>query len=331
MKKVKAEIQEKVNNLLVKDVISIKETVELKKINVLVSGIAGFIGSNLALELQRLGCIVTGVDDFSTGHYDNLKGITGVVIKCDISEKTPDFLGKFDYIFHQAAITDPRHKNQAEIVDKNTSMMSRMINLAKKDGAKLIYASSASVYGNGPSPMEEDQELDPLCEYAKSKIKCEKLALRNTSLKSVGLRYFNVFGPRESYKGRPASMVYHLINKIKNGERVELFKKGEQIRDHVYVKDVVKANILAMGEDVKTGVYNVGSGIGTSFNELVVGVGLFVHNFSDKVTEIEYIDNPYNGYQTNTIADLKSSLKNLRYESDYLFFRGLKDYMEFLK
>jgi len=294
-----------------------------KKINVLLSGIAGFIGSNLALELTNLGYSIVGIDDFSTGNINNLKGVEGKMIKCDITGKLPDFGVKFDFIFHQAAITDPRHENKSEIISKNVSGMKNMVELAKKHNAKLIYASSASVYGNGPSPMKEDQELNPLCEYAESKIKCEKLALRNTSLKSVGLRYFNVFGSNECYKGRPASMIFHIINLCAVGKTIKLFKYGEQVRDQVYVKDVVNANILAMKENVPTGIYNVGGGIGTSFD----AIAHKIRDYFDNKSRIEYVDNPYDAYQTNTIADLKHSMDKLGYEPHYNFVDGLDDYM----
>jgi ADP-L-glycero-D-manno-heptose 6-epimerase len=141
----------------------------------------------------------------------------------------------------------------------------------------------------------------------------------------VGLRYFNVYGPREAHKGVPASMIYHLAQQIKAGRRPRIFKHGEQKRDFVYVKDAVEGTIHAL-EAKTSGIYNVGTGQARSFNELVEVLNKSLGtNF-----EPEYFDNPHAHYQNFTQADLSSARQGLRYEPRYSLEAGVRDYMQWL-
>jgi ADP-L-glycero-D-manno-heptose 6-epimerase len=293
----------------------------------LVTGGAGFIGSNLALELEKNGNEVTIIDNFSSGHKENIKDFKGKVIDVDVSIPFEEKLEgcRFDVIFHQAAITDPRYDNDEETLRQNVQGFDRAIKLAKKQKSKLIYASTASLYGNGPSPQREDQPKELLSAYAQSKLIMDEMASHNFSdMHIVGLRYFNVFGPNEALKGRPASMIYHLAKQIKSGKNPRLFKNGEHKRDHIYVKDCVEANLKAMG--APSGVYNVGTGIGTSFNELVK----VLSEVLGKDLEIEYFDMPYDPktYQMNTQADTKIAEKYLKFKAGYTLKKGIEEYME---
>lgn len=189
----------------------------------LVTGGAGFIGSNLALELENQGHEVIVVDNMLSGHKDNLKDFKGKVIELDVAEKDID--DEFDAIFHEAAITDPRHSDEDETYNKNLEGFKKIIKLAEKNNAKLIYASTAGLYGNGQVPMKEDQEKEILSAYGRSKVEMDNIAVTLfEKLHIVGLRYFNVFGPREANKGRPASMVYHLEKQIKAGGETKTFQ-----------------------------------------------------------------------------------------------------------
>jgi ADP-L-glycero-D-manno-heptose 6-epimerase len=295
---------------------------------ILVTGGAGFIGSNLALELEKQRHEVTIMDNFFTGVGNNLKEFKGKLIKQDVSEDF-EFNDEIEAIFHIAAITDPRYDNDEELYKKNTEGFKNMIKMALKKNAKLVYASSASLYGNGPVPMKEDQEKDLQSAYAKSKLWMDEEAEKYfEKMHIVGLRFFNVFGPRESHKGRPASMIYHLYNQMKSGKIPRLFKWGEQIRDHIYVKDVVYATILAL-DAKKSGVCNVGTGIGTDFNEIVK----VLNNVLGTKLEPEYFDNPYDlkTYQANTLADTTKAEKNLGFKAKFSFSEGVKDYVKWLQ
>ncbi|MEA2081204.1 MAG: NAD-dependent epimerase/dehydratase family protein [Elusimicrobiota bacterium] len=293
---------------------------------ILVTGAAGFIGSNLTLELQRRfpDAEITAVDNFFAGRSENLKGFKGEFSNRDIS-KGPVLQGGYDIIFHEAAITDPRYGDDKEMVRSNVDGFKNIINLARRTGAKLIYASSASMYGNGPAPQKESQKKEILSAYAESKLAMDDMAKDlYRDMHVVGLRYFNVFGPGESHKGRPASMVYHLVRQMKKGGRPRIFKMGEQKRDHIYVKDVVEATILA-ADARKSGVYNVGTGTAVDFNELVADI----NSLLGTSLEAEYIDNPYVGtYQNHTQADTKAAEKYLGFKSRYGLKEGIRDYIE---
>ncbi|MDD5253739.1 MAG: NAD-dependent epimerase/dehydratase family protein [Candidatus Nanoarchaeia archaeon] len=291
----------------------------------LVTGGAGFIGSNLVLELEKKGHeVIVAVDNLFSGAIENLKDFKGKFIEWDVSEKK-DFQGGIDVIFHQAAITDPRYDGKEDIFKKNVDGFKNMIELALEKNAKLIYASSASVYGNGPCPMNEDQEKFPQSDYARSKLEMDNIAKNYfNKINIVGLRYFNVFGPGESHKGRPASMVYHLRKQILKGERPTLFFPGDQARDNIYVKDVVRANLLAIG--AKSGVYNVGTGIKISFNEIVKVLNEVLNTNAKQI----YVKNPYEGYQEQSQADTFKAERFLRFKAEWKFKDAVKDYNEWL-
>ncbi|MBW2974418.1 NAD-dependent epimerase/dehydratase family protein [Candidatus Woesearchaeota archaeon] len=294
---------------------------------VLVTGGAGFIGSNLALELEKQGNEVIIADNLLTGTKDNLKGFNGRFMQIDVS-KPFEIDEKLDIIFHQAAITDPRFKDNSEMLRANIEGFKNIIELAKKNDARLIYASTANLYGNGPIPMKEDQEKEIITAYGKSKLEMDRIAATLfDSMHIVGLRYFNVFGPGESFKGRAASMIYHLSRQIKADKHPRLFEHGEQKRDHIYVKDVVEATIKAA--KARSGIYNVGTGTATTFNQLV-GI---LNDVLNKDLKIEYFQSPYDmkTYQSNTEADTTLSEKELRWKAKYSLKEGIKDYMLWLK
>jgi len=293
----------------------------------LVTGGAGFIGSNLALELEKQGFEVTVMDDLFSGTKDNLNDFKGKIINQDVSQAF-EFKENLDVIFHIAAITDPRHPDDEETYNKNVQGFKNVLNLAQEKNAKLIYASTAGLYGNGPIPMKENQEKDLQTAYAKSKLWMDEEAAKYyDKMHIVGLRYFNVFGPREAHKGRPASMIYHLYKQMKAGKRPRLFKWGEQKRDHIYVKDVVQATISAVNAET-SGVYNIGTGIGTDFNEVVNALNEALEtNFKS-----EYFDNPYKTetYQANTQADTTRAEEYLGFKAKYNFRDAVKDYVIWL-
>jgi ADP-L-glycero-D-manno-heptose 6-epimerase len=293
----------------------------MQKLTCLVTGGAGFIGSNLAFNLEKLGHHVIAVDNLLTGSKENLENFSGEFRQIDISRPF-ELNEKLDVIFHQAALTNPRFDDDSEMMRANIDGFKLIIELAKKNNSRLVYASTANLYGNGPVPMIESQTPELISAYGRSKLEMDNLAMElKDKMHIVGLRYFNVFGPREEFKGNAASMIFHLMNQIKSGKRPRLFKKGEQKRDHIYVKDVVEATLKA--KDAKSGVYNVGSGSGTSFNDLV--------NTLNKVLganlEPDYFEMPYDPktYQMNTQADISLSMKELNWRPQYSLESGIKE------
>ncbi len=293
---------------------------------VLVTGGAGFIGSNLALHLETLGIEVVVADYQLSTAETSLKGFRGQKIALDVATGV-DISGPFDVVFHQAAITDPRHSNDAETYDKNTVGFRHITRFCQQKKARLVYASTAGLYGNGPIPMHEDQPKECITVYGRSKLAMDEQAQKLFSeMPIVGLRYFNVFGPRESHKGRPASMIYHLSRQIKKGGPARLFSYGEQVRDFIYVRDVVEANLRAIA--APSGVYNVGTGVGTTFNELV----MVLNRVLGTNAGIEYFPMPYDPktYQSNTVADTERAKQKLGFTATWELEPSVAEYMKWL-
>jgi len=308
---------------------------------ILITGGAGFIGSNIAFYLQHNypDAQIVVFDRFQSeerfpsgnytglGHFKNLVGFKGETIAGNIINSDDLKLLtsiKWDYIFHQAAISDTTVTDQALVIKTNANSLNFFINLALKNNAHLVYASSAGTYGNSPSPNKVGFRELPENVYGFSKLMMDNMLLKNLKthpeLKITGLRYFNVYGNREFYKGKTASMILQLGLQILNGNKPRLFKHGEQSRDFVFVDDVVQANIKAI--DKPSGIYNVGSGISRTFNDIV---SILSRNLS-KPVDIEYFDNPYTFYQNNTCADIASTLALLGYQPTFTLEQGIAGY-----
>jgi ADP-L-glycero-D-manno-heptose 6-epimerase len=315
--------------------------------NILITGGAGFIGSNIAFHLQSnypnakiaiFDCFrneesLPNGNLLSYGHYKNLIGFNGDVICGNINNKDDlEILNnyKFDYIFHQAAISDTRAYNQELVMRTNVNSFHDLLNIAQKHKAAMIYASSAATYGSLPSPQKVGNE-SPENPYGYSKLLMDQMASRyayeNPNMVIVGLRFFNVYGPGEFYKAKTSSMVIQLGHQILGNQSPRLFENSNKIlRDFVYIEDVVQANIKACNPK-NNGTYNVGTGIPRSFkdiaNILQKGIG---SNFS-----IEYFPNPYNGYQLNTQADISLTKENLYYEPNFSLDQGIQNYLPEIK
>ena len=298
----------------------------------LVTGGAGFIGSNIAKTLEAQGHEVTVLDDFSkNGHFKNLIGFKGDVITADLFEYMPTDM-YFDAIFHEAAITDTTVMDQKAMMEQNVEAFKNLLNFAaENDSKKVIYASSAATYGNGPVPNVETQPTHPENVYGFSKVIMDNVARQfaedNNDMTIIGLRYFNVYGPGEYFKGKMASMVYQLYNQMKAGKRPRVFKYGEQQRDFVYVKDIVKINLCALNNGKETGVYNAATGIPRDYNAIIACLN---KELGTKL-EPEYIDNPYPFFQLKTQADMTLAKEKLGYEPDYSLEAGIADYVSILE
>jgi len=304
------------------------------RLNLIVTGGAGFIGSNLTLALQEKfpEAYLTVIDDFRSGNFKNLAGYRGDFIAQNLAtldwrEQFGD--EKFDAILHLASITDTTLHDQFVQVHDNVESFRRLLNFARPTKTRIIYASSAATYGPATEASMESNGAAPANVYAFSKVIMDNIA-RRTAAKSpdwiiIGLRYFNVYGPREAHKGVPASMVYHLAQQMKAGHRPRIFKHGEQKRDFVYVKDAVEGSIRAL--DAQTsGIYNLGTGQARSFNELVDVLNKCLGtNFKP-----DYIDNPHAHYQNFTQADLTNVRSALGYEPRFPLEDGVRDYMQWL-
>ena len=223
-----------------------------KNLNFLVTGGAGFIASNLVLALQEKhpDARLTVIDDFRSGDFKNLRGYRGDFVAADLAalDWGAQFgAEKFDGIFHLASITDTTVHDQFPQVHDNVESFRRLLRFAQPNRTRIVYASSAATYGAASGVNLEKHEAAPANVYAFSKVIMDNLARRaaadDPEWKIVGLRYFNVYGPREAHKGVPASMILHLSKQMKAGKRPRIFKQGEQKRDY-YGKRKCISNVL---------------------------------------------------------------------------------------
>jgi UDP-glucose 4-epimerase len=258
----------------------------MKSKKVVVTGGAGFIGSNLARVLAGENQVVI-VDDFSTGCIENIQDIIdsqsvtlieGNITDLNLLQRS---FKDVDYVFHEAAIPSvPR--SVKDPISSNYANINGTLNVfvAARDTCvkKVVYASSSSVYGDAPTlPKKEDMNPCPLSPYAVSKLTGEYYSQVFTevyNLPTVSLRYFNVYGPRQDPSSEYAAVVPRFINRVLNDEPPIIYGDGEQTRDFTFINDVVNANILAAESEI-TGVFNIAGGKRISINELaklVVGI-----------------------------------------------------------
>ncbi len=304
--------------------------------NILVTGGAGFIGSNLTLELQSRfpDARIVVVDDFRSGDFRNLRGFRGDFVTADVSRL--DWSAQFrdlvfDAIFHEASITDTTVHDQALQSHDNIEGFRRLLRFAEPHQTPVVYASSAATYGICSGIQTEDQPPAPANVYAFSKVQLDNLAReqarRFPTWRIVGLRYFNVYGPLETHKGAAASMIYQLYRQMKAGKRPRVFRAGEQKRDFVYVKDVVALTIHALTASKRSDIFNCGSGHAFSFNEVIEALNRALGTH----LEPDYIENPYSFYQPHTEADMQRAQSELGFTPRFTPASGIADYVRLLE
>jgi ADP-L-glycero-D-manno-heptose 6-epimerase len=320
-------------------------TIDFNKKTILITGGAGFIGSNLAFYFQNnypqanvvvLDCFrnnqtLSNGNLRSFGHYKNLLGFTGVVMSADINDKKIlrklELEYKFDYIFHQAAISDTTASEQDLMIQTNVNAYEDLLQLAIKHGANMIYASSAATYGDAKSPQTVGCE-NPGNVYGFSKLMMDNITYKylqaGVDISIVGLRYFNVYGPREFYKNKTASTVVQFGHQLLAGNAPRLFENSDKIlRDFIYIEDVIQANIKACTPK-KSGVYNVGTGKARSFQ----AIADILQKELGTSFKTQYIDNPFVGqYQFFTQANIESTKQMLEYEPQFELEEGIKEYL----
>lgn len=302
---------------------------ENKKI--IVTGGAGFIGSNLAKTLTEMEEVII-IDNLLTGKLeniqdliekDNVKFVRGSILDLNLLKNT--FKGA-DYIFHQAAIPsvlrsvkDPSLTNGANV----SGTLNVLIAARDCSVKKVVYASSSSVYGDTPTlPKKESMKPNPKSPYAVSKLAGEyycKVFYEIYGLKTISLRYFNVYGPKQDPTSEYSAVIPKFITRILNGKTPVVYGDGEQSRDFTFVKDVVNANILAAKSNA-TGVFNIAGGRKISINELANRimeiVGLELNPIYDK---------PRSGDIKHSLADISLSKRKIKYMPDYDLDNGLKE------
>jgi len=310
---------------------------------IIVTGGAGFIGSNIVKALNDRGeQDVIVVDDLTDGtKFVNL-------VDCEIADyldyrdfiervRRGDDFGRIDAVFHEGACSSTTEWDGRYMMDNNYEYSKSLLHFCEKEGAAFLYASSASVYGGGTVFREAREHEAPLNVYGFSKFQFDQYVRRllpRLDIQVAGFRYFNVYGPREQHKGAMASVAFHFNNQIREQGRVRLFQgtdgypDGEQRRDFIYVGDAVDVNLWFLDHPDKSGIFNVGTGRSQTFNDVARAV-IAWHGRG----EIEYIPFPEHlkgRYQSFTEADI-SNLRHVGYERPFLTVEeGVRRYMEWL-
>ncbi len=308
------------------------------KDRILITGGAGFIGSNIAAALlKRPYTDVVIADDFSSGDWRNLIHVNCEVraVCCDDTQLLQDIAqGHFTAVYHEAAITDTTMMNQKLMMNVNTDAFAAILEAAHQSGTRVIYASSAGTYGNSPAPNRIGFGEEPENIYGFSKLAMDRVAYRwydKHSAPIIGLRYFNVYGPGEHHKNekegtKTASMILQWYQAIQAGNPIRLFEFGEQRRDFVYIGDVIGANLAALDAPL-SGVCNVGSGKARSYNDIISNLNRILNiNHST-----EYIHNPYPFFQEHTEADLTETQTILGWTPQFSLEQGMEEYIALLE
>ena len=297
----------------------------------LVTGGAGFIGSNLVEHLVRAGEKVRVIDNFSTGKRENLSSIPGQFefVEADIRDLEairPAFEG-VEFVLHQAAVPSVPRSVEDPVTSHEANVTGTVnVLLAARDAGvkRVVIASSSSVYGNNPRlPKHEEMVPQPLSPYAASKLATEGYALaffHVYGLETVCLRYFNVFGPRQDPKSQYAAVIPKFITAMLNGKPPTIYGDGEQTRDFTYVENVIQANLKAAHADGAAGrVFNIACGQRISINELVRILNEILG------TDIEPVyDEPRPGDVKHSLADISAAREVLGYEPEVDFAEGLR-------
>ena len=301
----------------------------------LVTGCAGFIGSNLTERLLSEGTKVIGIDCFTKYYdkkikYENIKNFIKnpefTLIQKDILEM--DCYPDVDVVFHQAAQAGVRSSWGSDFsiyTRNNIEATQKLLEWYKdKNLIKFVYASSSSVYGDVPLPMNEEMKLQPVSPYGVTKLAGEHLCYlyyKNFEIPSISLRYFTVYGPRQ----RPDMAIYKFVKAIMNNAPISLYGDGNQTRDFTYISDIVEANILAM-KSAKDGLcFNVGGGSRIAINDLIH----IIEGSCNRKALIQY-ETYQKGDVNNTLAEIKRAEIDLKWHPNVTIQEGIQRYVEWI-
>jgi len=296
----------------------------------LVTGGAGFIGSHIAEKLINENWDVTVLDDLSNGKtiIDKVNFIEGSITDRKMVDKA---VSGADYIFHEAAlvsiaesVSNPEKTNQINVEGTRNILESAL----KAKVKRVVFASSAAIYGNADPPIKEDFELKPLSPYGESKVEGEKLMRQySEKIETVCLRYFNVYGPRQDPNSQYSGVITRFIGKMLKAESPTIYGDGNQTRDFIYVDDVVTANLMAaQKERISGSAVNIASGLPVTVNQIE---GL-LSELTGYEGEPEYAEKRdadiYDSY-----ADVEKALKTLCFRTSVPLDQGLRKTIEWQK
>ncbi|GAB6283654.1 MAG: SDR family oxidoreductase [Ignavibacterium sp.] len=307
----------------------------MEKLKILITGGAGFIGSNIADYWTKQNAEVIVLDNLRTGklenisHNNKIKFINESITNRDLAFSIMDDV---DYIFHLAALVSVPESiiNPFECIDINVKGLLNILDAAKeKKVKKIVFSSSAAVYGDNPiSPKTTDLSLLPKSPYGITKLDGEyylQTYLENFGLNFIALRYFNVFGPRQDPNSQYAAAIPIFINKALKDEDIIIYGDGEQTRDFIFIDDVVNANILAARASVN-GVYNVARGKAISINDIINSI-IKITNSKSKIIYKE----PRPGDIKHSLASIEKTKCDLNFYPKINLEEGLKNTIEYFK
>ncbi len=301
--------------------------------NFVVTGGAGFIGSHITHHLVEKNYQVTVIDDVNIETLENFDNTIKTVEFKKINILNYEDLRKafrnVDGVFHQAALTDVQESFRKPNLyyDVNVKGTENILKIAEEFNFKVVFASSASVYGNPEKiPIKETTVRKPLNPYGKTKLECEKLIEKYSKRGNqvLTLRYFNVFGKRQT--GSYAGVIIRFLDKIKNKMPPEIFGDGSQTRDFIYVDDVVSANLSAMKSDIGNGFFNIGTGIKTSIKDLA---NLMIELSGYSLEPL--FKKPVSGDIKQSQADISLANKLLNWKPKITLREGLKNLLSYNK
>ena len=297
---------------------------------VLVTGGAGFIGSNLVRALLERGDEVRVLDNFSTGQRANLDGLDVEIVEGELRsyERVHNAVRGAEVVFHLGALGSVPRSVQDPLTSGAVNVEGTLnVMLAARDEGirRVVFASSSSIYGNQPElPLRETMAPDPISPYGVAKLAAERYCVSfsrvYSSFEAVVLRYFNVFGPRQDPASQYAAVVPLFVTEISAGEPVTIFDDGEQSRDFTYVDNVVAANLLAAdAEGVSGRIFNVSAGAPVTVNELAGTIGRLL----DRPVERRYLP-PRAGDLRDSWADIAAARETLGFEPEIGLEEGLR-------
>jgi len=293
-------------------------------LEILVTGGCGFIGSNLVERLVKECHSVTVFDNLHTG---NLKNIEGLDVKFfnEPYNRVSAFVPKVDVIFHLGIPSStPMYKRKPRLVGEAINDAIEIFEYAKEKKCEVVYASSSSIYNGNEVPYREDMPVYITDYYTECRYTIERIAkLYNIlhGVKSVGLRFFSLYGPKERYKGEYANIISQFLWTLQNNESPIIFGDGTQTRDFTHVGDAVEALILAVEKDFECEIFNVGTGLAYSFNQVVE----ILNRLLGKNIKPVYKPNPIKNYVYHTLADTTKAEKVLGFKAKITLEEGIRD------
>jgi UDP-glucose 4-epimerase len=297
---------------------------------ILVTGALGFIGSNIVERLVNEGHQITALDNLHTGSEQNIEQIKDKVrfINGGAGD-IKDMEEKFDVIFHQGIYSSsPMYKENPHLTATVIDEFISVLEYAKKNRSKVVWAATSSVYNGQEPPHREDMDVKISDFYTEARYEMERLAELYNKLfdvQVIGLRYFSVYGPHEKSKGKYANLISQFLWDLQNDKAPVVFGDGSQTRDFTYVDDVVEANLLAMDSELKFGVFNVGTGRSITINEMIT----MLNQKLGKDIEPELVANPIKNYVQDTLADTSKAEAQLHFKAKIALEHGIEKLIDY--